>query len=403
MKNGKSAWVRLGRVPGPTSPDLAFQSAGCLEYIADDAASLRSQISSGISDNLQGALAGSAIGDLVDDVNALSLCTPHGEALGVWLDGEANPDALLQNRIIPSGNQFAVLLPEATLRCAVDDIWNKMPKHKTFDGNTVRAGDQDLELTSYEFDLEPTDTLVLDIFGRAPALSLNVKGEVRAKFFVQNGIAGCTASVSADVDPPWLRKLIEGIATGFFMAPPDNYLCGLLNGSGSSQAAQICTVSSAFVSELYLPLPQDASRIPQILTLRYSGLQVQKDVGLIGFGQDLPTPRDRKPSVVLSLTPLVGYGEDRIRVRFDVATTDMKMPGTVTWLASDPQSATRILNPADLQRDITHDTTSVFEYEVAPSSVTRWYHLGAMTAEVTGSGGLEMDDTQSVDIFIRPR
>src|SRR5262249_7000893 len=63
-------WVRLGRVPGPTSPDLAFQGTICLPT------DLRGQISTGVTDNLKSALTGSAVGDLVNDVNALSLCTP---------------------------------------------------------------------------------------------------------------------------------------------------------------------------------------------------------------------------------------------------------------------------------------------------------------------------------------
>src|SRR5262249_16854486 len=293
-------WVRLGRVPGPTSPDLAFQGTICLPT------DLRGQISTGVTDNLKSALTGSAVGDLVNDVNALSLCTPNNEeALGIWLDGEANPDALLHSAIIPSGNQFAILLPEATLRRAVDDIWTKMPKHQTFEGKAVRSSDQDIELKSYNFELEPPDTLVLDIYGRAPAYSLDVKGEVRARVFAQNGIPGCTVSVNADVDPPWLRKLIEGIATGFFMAPLDYKLNSLCRHAGQSQAVQICTVSPAFVSDLYLPVPADRTKPPQILEVRYSGLQAQKGVGLLGFGDAPPKPRDRKPGVTLSLSPLL--------------------------------------------------------------------------------------------------
>jgi hypothetical protein len=398
-----SQWVRLGRVPGPTSPDLAFQATSCLEDIVkDEAASLRGQISSGVTDNLKAALAGSSVGDLVNDVNAMSICTPHGEALGVWLDGEANPDALIGSAIIPSGNSFAVLLPQATLLRAADEIWGKTPKFRTFKGMGVSPNEADVELKSYTFTLEPTDTLVLDIFGWAHALSLNIKGEVRAKFFAQGGLPGCTVSVNTDVDPPWLRKFIEGIATTFFMALPDNYFNGLLSGGSTAQAGELCSVSTAFVSDLYLPLPQGKARAPQILQIRYSGLQVQKDVGLIGFGQDLQPPRDRKPAVALSLSPMLA-GPNRIRVKFDVTSTDMKLPGTVKWLPSDPQAATRVLQPADLNRDTSQDMASVFEYEVAPSNVARSYHLGAMTSEVTGADGIEMDDTQSVDLFIRPR
>jgi hypothetical protein len=151
----EGGWVRLGQVPGATSPNLAFQATACLESVSktpEDAAKLRAQISSGVTDNLKSALAGSLVGDLANDVNGLSICTPHGEALGVWLDGEANSDALLQSSIVPTGDAFAVLLPEATLRRAVDKVWTKMPKHQTFEGKGVRAGDQDLELTSYSED-----------------------------------------------------------------------------------------------------------------------------------------------------------------------------------------------------------------------------------------------------------
>lgn len=147
------------------------------------------------------------------------------------------------------------------------------------------------------------------------------------------------------------------------MALVDNKLNDLFGASGGSQAAQICTVSAAFISNLYPTLPDDPSRTPQILVVRYSGVQMQKDMGILGFGTDIPVPRDRIPSAKLSFTPA---GKDHIHVRFQVSSTDIKAPAIVNWLPSDPKTATRVLGPADVKRDITRATSAEFEYAVQP-------------------------------------
>jgi hypothetical protein len=410
------AWVRLGRVPGPNSPDLAFASLLCLQNVPNigDAAKIRNQISDGVSNNLKSALGGTSVGQLASDVNALSLCAPGNmEAMGVWLDGEPNPDALIQTSskllvpdVVPDLTLFAILLPEATLRSAVEQIWKALPKWQTFGGKAVRPSDADLHLTSYNLELQEPDTIALDIYGRATGLSLDVKAEVRAKFFADHGLPACTASAKADVDPPWLRKLIEGIATGFFMALPDNYFNQLLS-KGSKPAGQICTISQAFVSDLYLPIVQGSP--PQILEARYKGVEVKSDLGIVGYGFDWTTQketlrvRNRNPRVVLSVTPLHGaYGKDHIRVKFSVATTDLKGPVKIEWQPSDPE-AVRLISPADLKAGTQYVTSTEFEYQVTPSNVPAPYALGAMTAIVTDADKIQAQDRQYLKVFIQPR
>src|SRR5262249_39436112 len=159
-------------------------------------------------------------------------------------------DVLERAEVLPKQQTIAVLVPEATIRRAIDEVWKGLPKLQTFSGKTVRAGDADLQLTSYDLELKSPDSLVLTLHGWAPNLSLDVKAVATARFGTYEGRPTCVAAVRGDVDPPEARKLIEGIATGFFMAPLDNYLSDLISGSLADQgkkADTICRLSEALV------------------------------------------------------------------------------------------------------------------------------------------------------------